>query len=54
MLGYLGIDPRRVKIDWVSASEGHRFTEIVAEFTSELKELGPNPLKAPVTEGVGK
>lgn len=45
ILGYLGIDPRRVRLEWVSAAEGGRFAQIVAEFTEELKELGPNPLK---------
>lgn len=40
LLSYLGIDPRRVRIDWVSASEGERFAQIVREFTEEMKKLG--------------
>ncbi len=41
----LGIDPRRVRLEWVSASEGARFVEVVADFTAEIKRLGPNPVK---------
>lgn len=41
LLGYLGIDPKRVRLDWVSASEGAIFAQIVAEFTEEIRKLGP-------------
>lgn len=44
-LSYLGIDPRRVRLDWVSASEGGRFAQIVTEFTEEIMKLGPLSLK---------
>ncbi len=40
-----GINPKRVKYTYVSASEGAELTEIVEEFVHELKELGPNPIK---------
>lgn len=45
ILGYLGIDPRRMRLEWISAAEGARFAEVVTEFTKEMKSLGPNPLK---------
>jgi len=45
ILGYLGINPRRMRLEWVSAAEGARFAEVVTEFTEEMRELGPNPLK---------
>ncbi|MCW3992836.1 MAG: hydrogenase iron-sulfur subunit [Candidatus Bathyarchaeota archaeon] len=45
LLSYLGVDPRRVKLDWVSASEGSRFAQIVTEFTEEMRKLGPSPLR---------
>lgn len=44
MLDYIGIDPRRLRLDWVSASEGERFQRIITEFTNEIKNLGPNEL----------
>lgn len=41
LLEYMGIERERLLIDWVSASEGKRFAEIVEEFTAKVKELGP-------------
>jgi len=41
----MGIDPRRVRLEWVSASEGTRFVEVVKDFVAEIKQLGPNPLQ---------
>jgi F420-non-reducing hydrogenase iron-sulfur subunit len=35
----------RVRLEWVSASESPRFRELMEEFTSHIKTLGPNPLK---------
>jgi coenzyme F420-reducing hydrogenase delta subunit len=40
-LGYLGIEPDRVRIDWVSASESGRFAEVVQELTAKVRALGP-------------
>ena len=44
-LDALGIDHRRVRLEWVSASEGARFVEVVKDFVEEIKILGPSPLK---------
>jgi F420-non-reducing hydrogenase iron-sulfur subunit len=41
MLGQLGIEEERVRLDWVSASEGERFASIVDDMTEKLKQLGP-------------
>jgi F420-non-reducing hydrogenase iron-sulfur subunit len=41
MLAQLGIEDKRVRLDWVSASEGDRFAAIVNEMTEQIKELGP-------------
>ncbi len=35
---------KRVRLEWVSASEGVRFGEVVTEFVNYIKELGPSPL----------
>ena len=37
----VGIDPRRIRLEWVSASEGARFTQVVTEFTEQVRALGP-------------
>jgi coenzyme F420-reducing hydrogenase delta subunit len=41
LLDYLGIAKERLRLEWVSASEGQKFTQIVSDFTRELAELGP-------------
>jgi F420-non-reducing hydrogenase iron-sulfur subunit len=37
----MGVDPRRIRLEWVSASEGARFTHVVTEFTEQVRALGP-------------
>ena len=41
LLDQFGIDHGRVRLEWISASEGERFAEVVTEFTEQLKALGP-------------
>ena len=44
LLHELGIEPERLRLEWVSASEGIRFAQVIADFTKTIKELGPNRL----------
>jgi coenzyme F420-reducing hydrogenase delta subunit len=37
----VGLNPKRFRLDWVSASEGARFSELVNSFTEQIRELGP-------------
>jgi DNA-binding transcriptional ArsR family regulator len=39
-----GLDPDRLRLEWVSASEAIRFAEIMKEMSQRIKELGPNPV----------
>ena len=41
MITQFGIEPERVRLEWVSASEGDRFAKIADEFTGQIKKLGP-------------
>ncbi len=45
LLSYVGIEPERLKLDWVSASEADRFTQVVNEFTETVRKLGPLKLE---------
>ncbi len=45
LLEEMGVEPQRVRFDYVSASEGHKFASVVTDFVDELKKMGPNPLK---------
>ncbi|MHA1681332.1 MAG: hydrogenase iron-sulfur subunit [Promethearchaeota archaeon] len=40
LLPTLGIDPGRLRLEWVSASEGKKFAEVVESFVGTIKELG--------------
>lgn len=44
LLGFIRFS-ERVRLDWVSASEGNRFAQVVNEFTETIRNLGPSPLK---------
>ena len=41
IINLLGIDQRRVRLEWVSAAEGMKFATLVKDFTEQIKELGP-------------
>ena len=45
LLPQLGVDPKRLRLEWVSAAEGQRFAQVVTDFISQVKELGPNPFR---------
>jgi F420-non-reducing hydrogenase iron-sulfur subunit len=44
LIELLGIEPQRLRLEWISAAEGARFAELVQEFTDQIRELGANPL----------
>jgi coenzyme F420-reducing hydrogenase delta subunit/ferredoxin len=41
LLTFAGLEPERFRLDWVSASEGERFSRISTEFTDSIRKLGP-------------
>jgi F420-non-reducing hydrogenase iron-sulfur subunit len=41
LLEQFGIERDRVRLEWVSASEGDRFATVVKELTEKVKTLGP-------------
>jgi len=45
MLQDFGIEEERFQLEWVSASEGPRFAQVVTEITEKLKQLGPSPYR---------
>lgn len=38
---YLGIEPGRLRLEWMSAAEGERFAAVMRDFTAEIRALGP-------------
>ena len=41
LLEGFGIENQRIRLEWVSAAEGEKFSNVVKEFTSAVKKLGP-------------
>ena len=40
-----GVEPERLRLEWVSASEGEKFSKVVTEFTEQVRKLGPSKVK---------
>ncbi len=43
LLEQMGINPKRLRLEWISATEGNKFAKVIKEFVEEVKELGPSP-----------
>lgn len=41
LLEQIGVNPDRLRLEWISASEGMRYAEVMNDFGKKLKELGP-------------
>lgn len=41
MLGQFGIEPERLRLEWISASEADRLRDVVNEFSEQIRKLGP-------------
>jgi len=41
ILDEFGVDARRLRLEWISASEAEKFARISTEFTEEVRALGP-------------
>jgi len=50
LLGDYGIEPERLRLEWVSASEGHRFAEVVDAMTEQIRALGPCMVRTALTQ----
>lgn len=51
MLSDFGVEEGRVRLEWISASEGDRFAQVVNDMTAQVRALGPfNRQKASVEQ----
>ena len=41
LMEFIGLDPERFQMSWVSAAEGVKYTEIIKDFVGVLKPMGP-------------
>ncbi len=47
-----GIEPERVRLEWVAASEGERFAKVVDDFTEQIRGLGPLDIKESIARSL--
>lgn len=45
VLGQFGIEPERLRLEWISASEGDKFATVIKDMTEQIRKLGPVPFK---------
>ena len=45
LIRLLGLEEGRLRLEWISAAEGARFAQVIDEFTEQIRELGPSPLR---------
>jgi len=48
MLSQMGIEPERIRLEWISAAEGERVRAVVNDMTEQLRQLGPVVKPEPV------
>ena len=46
MLEDFGLEPERFRLEWVSASEGPRFAQVMTDMVEAVRSLGPSPYRA--------
>ena len=51
LLRFMGYEPERLRLEWISAAEGIKFAEVVRDFTTRIRDLGPAPLLEAVPHG---
>ena len=45
LVQFIGLSPRRLRLEWIATSEGNKFSQVVSDFTEEISRLGPSPLR---------
>ncbi|MDO8812711.1 MAG: hydrogenase iron-sulfur subunit [Gallionella sp.] len=41
LIEFIGVEPNRFRMSWVSAAEGAKFAQVITDFVNDLKPLGP-------------
>jgi F420-non-reducing hydrogenase iron-sulfur subunit len=47
LLSYVGINPERLRLEWVSSAEAPRFVEVTKKFAETIQALGPISREVP-------
>lgn len=46
LLETIGVNPKRLRLEWISAAEGQKFASLIHEFTKEIRASGQFASKA--------
>jgi F420-non-reducing hydrogenase iron-sulfur subunit len=46
LMAQLGLEPERLRLEWISAAEGDKFARVITEMVADMKRMGPSPLNA--------
>ena len=46
LMAQLGLEPERLRLEWISAAEGDKFAKVIREMVEDLKGMGPCLLRA--------
>jgi coenzyme F420-reducing hydrogenase delta subunit/biotin operon repressor len=52
LLRHIELNPERLRLEWISASEGSRFAEVMSDFAAKLRDLGPLGREAELDKAV--
>ena len=50
MMAELGIGRERLRLEWISATEGEKFADMIKETVEQIKKIGPSPLRPEVMQ----
>ncbi len=50
LMEQLGIEPERLRLEWISAAEGDKFAKTIRDMTADLKKLGPSAVAKTLKE----
>jgi F420-non-reducing hydrogenase iron-sulfur subunit len=45
LIQFIGISPKRLRLEWIATSEANKFSKVVSDFTEEIIQMGPSPLR---------
>jgi F420-non-reducing hydrogenase iron-sulfur subunit len=45
LIQFIGISPKRLRLEWIATSESNKFSQVVNDFAEEVNQLGPSPLR---------
>ncbi|MFC1786723.1 hydrogenase iron-sulfur subunit [Halobacteriota archaeon] len=50
MVAELGIGEERLRLEWISATEGEKFADMIKDTVKKIKKIGPSPIRPEVKQ----